>query len=185
MKKFLIPSIRLTIVMIVLICIVYIGLVNLIGKTSPGNGDGLTISSNGKVVGYDLLGQKFSQDNYFWSRPSAVEYNAAGSAGSNKGPSNADYLKIVQDRIDTFLVHNPGVRKEEIPADLVTASGSGLDPDISPAAAYVQVARIARVRGLSEQSVKTLVDNQIENSLLGPSKVNVLKLNLRLDRIKS
>ena len=185
MKKFLIPSIRLTIVMIVLICIVYIGLVNLIGKTSPGNGDGLTISSNGKVVGYDLLGQKFSQDNYFWSRPSAVEYNAAGSAGSNKGPSNADYLKIVQDRIDTFLVHNPGVRKEDIPADLVTASGSGLDPDISPAAAYIQVARVARVRGLSEQSVKTLVENQIEKSLLGPSKVNVLKLNLSLDRIKS
>lgn len=184
MKQFLLPSIRLTIVMIIVICVVYIGIVSIIGKAAPGGGNGSTISKNGKVVGYALLGQKFDQDNYFWSRPSAVEYNAAGSAGSNKGPSNPDYLKTVQDRIDSFLVHHPGVRKEEIPADLVTSSGSGLDPDISPAAAFIQVARVAKVRGLSEPTVKALVDKQIEMSLLGPAKVNVLKLNLSLDELK-
>ena len=104
-----------------------------IGQAAPGGGKGETVSVNGKVVGYKLIGQKFTDDKYFWGRPSAVDYNAAGSAGSNKGPTNPDYLKTVQDRIDTFLVHNPGIKKEEIPSELVTASGSGLDPDISPA----------------------------------------------------
>ena len=129
------------------------------------------------------IGQKFTDDKYFWGRPSAVDYNAAGSAGSNKGPSNPDYLKIVQDRIDTFLVHNPGIKKEEIPADLVTASGSGLDPHISPASAYVQVKRIATVRDLAEDKVKALVDQHIEKTILGPSVVNVLKLNVALDNL--
>ena len=97
-------------------------LLRLLVKLTPGGGKGETVTVNGKVVGYEKIGQKFTDDKYFWSRPSAVDYNAAGSAGSNKGPSNPDYLKIVQDRIDTFLVHNPGVKKEEIPAELVTAS---------------------------------------------------------------
>src|SRR5437879_2650697 len=96
---------------------------------------------NGKVVGYENVGQKFTKDKYFWVRPSAVDYNAAGSGGSNKGPSNPDYLKQVQDRIDTFMVHNPTVKKSEVPAEMVTASGSGLDPDISPAGAAVQSVR--------------------------------------------
>ncbi len=99
--------------------------------------------TNGKVVGYALEGQNFSSDKYFMSRPSAAGYNAAGSSGSNKGPTNPDYLKDVQSRIDSFLVHNKTVQKEQIPAELVTASGSGLDPDLSPAGAYIQVARIA------------------------------------------
>ncbi|HQY12236.1 MAG TPA: potassium-transporting ATPase subunit C, partial [Ferruginibacter sp.] len=120
-------------------------------------------------------------------RPSAVDYNAAGSAGSNKGPKNPDYLKQVQDRIDSFLVHNPGVKKEEIPAELVTASGSGLDPDISPAGASVQVKRIAAVRKLAEATIISLIDKQTEKPLLGfmgPAKVNVLKLNIALDKLK-
>jgi K+-transporting ATPase ATPase C chain len=186
MKKNLLISLKLTVVLLVLCSLLYPLLIAGIGKATPGGGKGKTLSVNGKVVGYELIGQKFTQDKYFWSRPSAVDYNAAGSAGSNKGPSNPDYLKIVQDRIDTFLVHNPGVNKEEIPADLVTASGSGLDPDISPASAYVQVKRIARVRGISEQNVKTLVDLHVEKPFLGmgPSKVNVLKLNIALDELK-
>jgi len=186
MKKNLLISLKLTVVMLILCSVLYPLLIAGVGKAAPGGGKGETLSVNGKVVGYRLIGQKFTEDKYFWSRPSAVDYNAAGSAGSNKGPSNPDYLKIVQDRIDTFLVHNPGIKKEEIPADLVTASGSGLDPDISPASAYVQVKRIASVRGLSEENVKTLVDDHITKPFLGmgPSKVNVLKLNIALDELR-
>ena len=173
--------------MIALCAVLYPLLIAGIAKLAPGNGKGLTVSVNGKVVGYENIGQKFTDDKYFWGRPSAVDYNAAGSGGSNKGPSNPGYLQVVEDRIDSFLVHNPGIRKEEIPADLVTASGSGLDPDITPAAALVQVKRIAAVRGLSEQKLRTLVDSYIETPLAGilaPSKVNVLKLNIALDQLK-
>ena len=186
MKKNLLISLRLTAVMILLCAVIYPLLIALIGKAVPGGGKGETLSVNGKVVGYANIGQKFTDDKYFWGRPSAVDFNAAGSAGSNKGPSNPAYLKIVQDRIDTFLVHNPTVKKEEIPADLVTASGSGLDPDISQAAAYVQVSRIATVRGLSKEKVRTLVEQHTEGRFLGlgPSKINVLKLNIALDALR-
>jgi len=184
MKKNLLISVKLTLLMIILCAVLYPLLIAGIGQATPGGGKGKTLSVNGKVVGYELLGQKFTDDTYFWGRPSAVDYNAGGSAGSNKGPSNPEYLQIVKDRIDTFLVHNPGVKKEEIPADLVTASGSGLDPDISPASAYVQVKRIASVRRITEEKIKLLVDQQIEKTILGPSKINVLKLNIALDNLK-
>jgi K+-transporting ATPase ATPase C chain len=184
MKKNLMISLKLTLVMIILCAGLYPLLIAGIGKATPGGGKGKTLSVNGKVVGYEKVGQKFTEDKYFQGRPSAVDYNAAGSAGSNKGPSNPDYLKIVQDRIDSFLAHNPGVKKEEIPADLVTASGSGLDPHISPTSAYVQVKRIAAVRNIPEEKIKTLVDETIETTVLGPSVVNVLKLNIALDELK-
>src|SRR6476620_11368766 len=187
MKKNLLISLKLTLVMLILCSVLYPLLIAAIGKATPGGGKGKTISVNGKVVGYELIGQKFTDDKYFWSRPSAVDYNAAGSAGSNKGPSNPDYLKIVQDRIDTFLAHNPGVKKEDIPAELVTASGSGEDPDLSPAAAKVQVKRIAAIRKIDESKIKALIDQHTEGPLLGflgPSKVNVLKLNIALDELK-
>ena len=174
----------MTLVMIVLCAVVYPLLIAGIGKATPGGGKGKTLSVNGKVVGYENIGQKFTDDKYFNGRPSAVDYNAAGSAGSNKGPRNPDYLQVVKDRIDTFLVHNPGIKKEEIPADLVTASGSGLDPDISPASAYVQVKRVAAVRGLTEDIVKALVEKQLSTTVMGPSVVNVLKLNIALDNLK-
>ena len=171
--------------LIILCAVLYPLLIAGVGILTPGDGKGKTLSVNGKVVGYELIGQKFTDDKYFWGRPSAVDYNAAGSAGSNKGPSNPDYLKIVQDRIDTFLVHNPGIKKEEIPADLVTASGSGLDPDISPASAYVQVRRIAVIRNLQEENIKALVDQNVVKPFMGlsPQKVNVLKLNIALDKL--
>jgi len=185
MKKNLLISVKLTLLMIILCAVLYPLLIAGIGKAVPGGGKGETLSVNGKVVGYERVGQKFTDDKYFWGRPSAVDYNGAGSAGSNKGPSNPDYLQIVKNRIDTFLAHNPGIKKEEIPADLVTASGSGLDPHISPASAYVQVKRIATVRGLSEARVKKLVDEQVEKpGLGGPSVVHVLKLNIALDQLK-
>ena len=184
MKKNVLRSLKLTVVMILLCAVLYPLLVAGVGKMTPGNGKGVTVAVNGRVVGYEKIGQKFTEDKYFWGRPSAVDYNASGSAGSNKGPSNPDYLQIVQDRIDSFLAHNPGVKKEEIPADLVTASGSGLDPHISPAAAYVQAKRIATVRGLPEEKIHALVEEHVEKSILGPSVVNVLKLNIELDKLK-
>lgn len=187
MKKYLLPSLKLTLVLLIICSVLYPLLIAGVAKFSPGGGKGETVLVNGKVVGYANIGQKFTDDKYFWSRPSAVDYNAAGSAGSNKGPTNPDYLRTVQDRIDTFLAHNPGIKKEEIPAELVTASGSGLDPDLSPAAAKVQVKRIAAVRKLDERKIYALIDKQTEGPLLGlfgPSKVNVLKLNIALDELK-
>jgi potassium-transporting ATPase KdpC subunit len=187
MKNHISPAIRLTVAMIVLTAIIYPLVVAGIAKFAPGGGAGETVVVNGRVVGYVNVGQKFTEDRYFNSRPSAVEYNAAGSAGSNKGPSNPDYLKTVQARIDTFLVHNPGVDKAQIPAELVTASGSGLDPDLSPAGAKIQVARIAKVRGISAERLNQLVDEHTKGPVLGvfgPSTVNVLKLNVALDALK-
>lgn len=186
MKKNLLISVRLTGALILLLSVLYPLVISLLGKATPGGGSGKTILVNGKVVGYENVGQKFTEDKYFWGRPSAIDYNAAGSAGSNKGPSNPDYLAVVQARIDTFLVHNPGIRKDQIPADLVTASGSGLDPHISPDAARIQIPRVARIRGLSDEAVEALVVNETEKPLLGlfgPPRVHVLKLNIALDRL--
>jgi K+-transporting ATPase ATPase C chain len=185
MRKYILPSLKLTAVFIVLCSILYPLLIAAVGRLTPGGGRGQALVFNGKVVGYANIGQHFSDDKYFWSRPSAVAYNAAGSGGSNKGPGNPDYLKDVQAHIDSFLAHNPGVKKEDIPAELVTYSGSGLDPDLSPAGAKVQVKRVAAARHLSEDKLNDLVDRYREKPLLGifgPSKVNVLKLNIALDK---
>ncbi|NID08583.1 K(+)-transporting ATPase subunit C [Fibrivirga algicola] len=185
MKNHISPAIRLTVAMLILTSVIYPLVVAGIAKLAPGGGAGETVTVNGKVVGYARIGQQFTEDRYFKSRPSAVDYNAAGSAGSNKGPSNPDYLKTVQARIDTFLVHNPGVQKADIPAELVTASGSGLDPDLSPAAAKIQVRRVAKLRGLSVDRLEQLIDEHTQGPLLGlfgPSTVNVLALNVALDK---
>ncbi|WP_316805114.1 potassium-transporting ATPase subunit KdpC [Pedobacter nototheniae] len=186
MKKYIIQSIRLTLVLIVLLCIIYPISIALAAKLSKGNGDGEKVTKNGKTIGYALLGQSFTKPQYFWGRPSAVAYNAAGSGGSNKGPSNPDYLKDVSSRIDTLLKYNPGLKKSEIPADMVTASGSGLDPNISEQGAAIQIARIAKTRKIDKKKVKELVAlNTIKPlmGLFGPSFVNVLKLNQALDNL--
>jgi K+-transporting ATPase ATPase C chain len=187
MKKYIIQSIRLTLVLIVLLCVVYPISIALAGKFSRGNGNGAKIIKHGKVVGYALLGQSFTKPAYFWGRPSAVAYNAAGSGGSNKGPSNGDYLKEVAGRIDTLLKYNPTITKQEIPADMVTASGSGLDPDISVQGAVIQIKRIAAYRKIEERKIAELVVKNTNGPLLGlfgPSTVNVLQLNLALDELK-
>ena len=187
MKKNLLTSLKLTVVMIVILAGLYPLLIAGVAKLSPGNGKGETLSVNGKVVGYANIGQKFTEDKYFWGRPSAVDYNAAGSGGSNKGPSNPEYLKTVEARIDSFLVHNPGVSKSEIPSDLVTASGSGLDPNISVQAATVQVQRIAKARNIEAGNLEQLIVSNTEKPLagmFGPEKINVLKLNIALDNLK-
>ncbi len=184
MKKYLLPAIRLTVVLTVLLCVIYPLLISAVGKLSKGSGDGETVVVNKKVVGYANIGQKFDKPGYFWSRPSAVGYNAAGSGGSNKGATNPDYLKQVSDRVDTLLKYHPYLKKTNIPADMVTASGSGLDPDISPQGAQIQIQRVAKDRGLSVDQVAKLVQEHIERPLLGPPTVNVLKLNVALDDLK-
>jgi K+-transporting ATPase ATPase C chain len=186
MKKEIIPSLLLTIVCILFFSGVYPAVIWGIAQVAPNKGEGITIrDKNGKYY-YANIGQKFTADKYFWSRPSAVNYNAAGSGGSNKGPGNPDYLVQVQAAIDTFMLHNPGVNKVDIPSDMVTASGSGLDPHISVQGTEVQVARVAKVRGLDKDKVEALVKAHIEGPMygLGPERVNVLKLNLDLDNLK-
>jgi potassium-transporting ATPase KdpC subunit len=184
MKKYLLPSIKMTIAMLFLCCAVYFGLVWLIGKASPGSGDGVTIMTKGKIVGYYNIGQSFTNDQYFWGRPSSIDYNAAGSGGSNKGPSNPEYLATVNRRIDTFLAHHPDISKNDIPAEMVTASGSGLDPHISPSSAYIQIPKIAKARKMEADSIRKLVDMYVEENPVGPDKVNVLRLNVALDELK-
>lgn len=171
----------------VLLCVIYPLIVAFAGVFSKGKGGGEKITKNGKVVGYARLGQSFTKPEYFWGRPSAVAYNAAGSAGSNKGPSNPDYLQQVSDRVDTLLKYNPTIKKTDIPTDMVTASGSGLDPNISEQGAIIQIKRIAALRKLDEKKVAELVVKNTQGPLLGifgPTSVNVLKLNLALDELQ-
>lgn len=186
MKTNILPAIKLTLLFIIFFIGIYTLVVYGIAQMFPNKGNGFMVEANGKKQ-YENIAQNFSQDKYFWSRPSAVNYNAAGSGGSNKGPSNPDYLSTVQTRIDSFMVHNPEIRQEEIPSDMVTASGSGEDPNISVEGAWVQIKRIAKTRNVSVDKVKQLVETNIEKPLfgmIGVEKINVLKLNIALDNLK-
>jgi K+-transporting ATPase ATPase C chain len=182
MKDNIIPSIKLTFFCLLVFSGIYPAAVWCVAQFAPGQGCGAQITNHGKAY-FVSIGQACTNDRFFQPRPSAVGYNAAGAGGSNKGPTNPDYLAEVRQRIDTFLVHNPGVLKSEIPSDLVTASGSGLDPHISVQGALVQVKRIARLRNLSEAELLRLVQAHTEKPLLGlfgTEKVHVLELNLAL-----
>ncbi|AWA30589.1 potassium-transporting ATPase subunit C [Flavobacterium magnum] len=183
--KNILSIIKLTAVLLILFAVLYPLAIYGVAQCTPDQGKGKTLSVNGKVVGYQNIGQKFDKSVYFWGRPSAVDYNAAGSAGSNKGPSNPDYLALVQKRIDTFLIVHPYLELSEIPSDIVTASGSGLDPNISPQAARIQVQRVAKARQLPAGKVRQLVESRIiKPTLMGTETVNVLELNMALDRLK-
>jgi K+-transporting ATPase ATPase C chain len=155
----------------------------------PSQAGGSLLQEGGKVVGSTLIGQPFSDPKYFWSRPSATSpqpYNAASSNGSNQGPTNPALTDAVKSRIDALHAADPE-NKTPVPADLVTASGSGLDPHVSPAAAEYQVIRIAHARGLPEATVRQLVAEYTEGrqlGVLGEPRVNVLRLNLALDKGK-
>ncbi|MGB9679257.1 MAG: potassium-transporting ATPase subunit KdpC [Thermoanaerobacteraceae bacterium] len=149
----------------------------------PYQANGSIIIKDGKPVGSELIGQNFDGSKWFQGRPSAVDYDALSSGGTNYALSNPKLTQEVEKNISDFLKANPGVNKKDIPVDIVTSSGSGLDPHISPEAAYLQVKRVAKANNLPEDVVKKLVDNNIEGRFLGifgNPRVNVLKLNLSL-----
>jgi K+-transporting ATPase ATPase C chain len=182
---------RAAIVSLVLLAIVtgvaYPVIVTAIAQVAfPYQANGSLIFKGGESVGSALIGQPFDDPKYFWGRPSATApfaYNAGSSAGSNLSPTNPDLVKAVQARVDALRAADPG-NTAAVPVDLVTASGSGLDPHISPAAALYQVSRVARARKLDPQVIADLVERHTEGrlfGLLGEPRVNVLVLNLALD----
>lgn len=184
----LIKSLRITLVFCVFFSVFYVLVLWIFAQfAAPGEGGNAeTVTLDGKVVGVANIGQMFTQDIYFWGRPSNAGdgYDGTSSAGSNKGPTNEEYLAEVEARVDSFLAHHPYLERKDVPAEMVTASASGLDPNITPACAYVQVKRVAEARGMSEEAVKAIVDRSIEKpflGFLGTEKVNVLKLNVALE----
>ncbi|MCH7350568.1 MULTISPECIES: potassium-transporting ATPase subunit KdpC [unclassified Acinetobacter] len=153
----------------------------------PKQANGSLIELNGKVVGSSLVGQNFVSEQYFHARPSAVSYSVDGMAGSNLAVSNPDLQKQIKERTLQFALHNR-IAEQQVPLDMITASGSGIDPDISPESALLQVKRVAQQRHLSESQVKDLVVQQIQPAqlgLYGQARVNVLQLNLTLDQLSS
>ncbi|MEK6481023.1 potassium-transporting ATPase subunit KdpC [Catalinimonas sp. 4WD22] len=158
-----------------------------VGQLMPERANGLPVYRGEMLVGYENVGQAFHSPKYFWGRPSAVDYDASSTGGSNLSPTNPEYLDMVKARMDSLMKYHPGLNKEDIPVDLVTASGSGLDPNISVEAARIQAERVAEVRGVSPETVNQLIDAHIEKPLLGlfgpGDYINVLKINLALDEM--
>jgi K+-transporting ATPase ATPase C chain len=185
MKKNILIAIWMTLATTVLLGVVYpIVVTGLAQILFPRQANGELIRANGKIIGSQLIGQPFTSRGYFYSRPSAAGaagYDPTASGGSNLGPTNKSLLDRVSAQVKTLQPENPDTR---IPADLVTTSGSGLDPDISPAAAQFQVPRVAHERGISEDEVRALVKKHTQGrqlGFLGEPRVNVLELNLDLN----
>jgi K+-transporting ATPase ATPase C chain len=182
------PALRMLVVLSVLTGVIYPYVVTGIARVAfPRAASGSLIVVDGKAVGSELIGQPFDDPKYFWSRPSATSpqpYNAGASSGSNQGPRNPALADAVKDRIKALRDADPD-NKALVPVDLVTASGSGLDPQISVAAAEYQLHRVAKARGIAEDKVRALVDQSTSGrtfGVLGEPRVNVLALNLALDR---
>ena len=192
MLRLLLQSVLCLAVLTILTGLVYPLVVTGVAEWAfPHQAHGSLITHDGRTVGSQLIGQTFSDPRYFWSRPSAttdansrpLPYNGGLSGGSNLGPTNPDLGKQVKERVAALRAADPG-NTQPVPVDLVTASASGLDPDISPAAAEFQVPRVARARGLAESSVRDLVRQHTHErflKVLGEPRVNVLQLNLALD----
>ena len=189
MLKELKPALLMLLVLTLLTGVAYPLLVTSVAQAVfPHQANGSLIERDGKVVGSELVGQPFSDPKYFWTRPSAtgpMPYNAGASSGSNQGPLNPALADAVKARIEALKAADPG-NTGRIPVDLVTASGSGLDPHISPAAAAYQIDRVARARGLRADTVRALVAKHTESrqlGVLGEPRVNALTLNLALDHL--
>lgn len=185
MKNHILPAILLTLVCAVFFLGIYLFTVLGIAQLAPNGGKGDYYTKNDKKY-YTNVGQSFTSVAYFNSRPSAVDYNAAGSGGTNHGINNPKHIAALNERIETFLKLNPEIEKSQIPSELITSSGSGLDPHISVAAATIQLKRIAKVRNVSEKTLQQLVSENTEAPLLGlfgTEKINVLKINLALDEV--
>jgi K+-transporting ATPase ATPase C chain len=194
------PAIVLVIALTLITGLAYpLAITGIAGVLFPGRAQGSLIEDDGKIVGSALIGQEFTTDRYFHGRPSATTapdpqdstktvpkpYNAAGSGGSNLGPTNKALIDRVSADVEKLKKENPGAA---VPIDLVTTSGSGLDPDISPEAAFFQIPRIAKARSLQDERLRQLVAEHIERplgGLLGEPRVNVLALNLALDQVTS
>lgn len=189
MKDQIRPALTLLLLLTVLTGLIYpLAITGLAQVFFSDQANGSLIMREGKVMGSKLIGQYFDKPEYFWGRPSATApfpYNAAASGGSNLGPTNPALIEAVKARVAALRAADPG-NDSPIPVDLVTASGSGLDPHISPAAALYQAKRVAHARGLDETIVQALIDAHIEErqfKLLGERRVNVLQLNLALDAL--
>ena len=186
MRSSFITAIRYTIVTTILLGLVYpLVVTGLAQFTMRQKADGQLISRNGVVIGSAIIGQNFASDRYFHGRPSAAGtgYDAANSAGSNLAPSNSALLDRINTAVAAYQKQNPG---KPVPIDLVTTSASGIDPDVSPAAALYQVSAVAAARHLPEETVHKLVEDHVEGrqfGILGEPRVNVLKLNLDLDAL--
>jgi K+-transporting ATPase ATPase C chain len=187
MRKTLRPALVVFALLTLLTGVAYPMIIGAVGALAfPGQARGSVIERHGKAVGSALLGQPFSSPRYFWGRPSATAthaYNGAASSGTNQGPMNPALAEAVAARIAALRAADPG-NTAAVPVDLVTASGSGLDPHISPAAAEYQLARVARARGLPEERVRELVAGATRGrtfGIFGEPRVNVLELNLALD----
>jgi K+-transporting ATPase ATPase C chain len=177
--KIALQSIRIYLVITLLTGVIYpLAMTGVAQLLFPKQANGSRIIENGKLVGSDLIAQKFESPRYFWSRPSAADYATVASGASNKGPTSADLKKSIEERREKFGTNAP--------VDLLTASGSGLDPHISPEAARLQIPRIAAARNMSIQKISELVDQTIEQpqlGFLGEPRVNVLQLNRALDQL--
>lgn len=187
LRKQLRPAILMTLVLCAVTGFVYPGIVTGLAQLLfPRQANGSLVTVNGRVVGSELIGQPFTRPQYFHPRPSAAGsgYDATASSGTNKGPTDAKLADTLIAQAVDSAVKEDAARKGAIPSDMVTASGSGLDPHISPANAYLQVARVARARGVDTAAVRALLDRRVEGrqfGFFGEPRVNVLLLNIAVD----